>query len=134
MEQQSRLVHSFVLAIAGTTGLTLAFVPTAGTFSRTGQSIEVPIRRLAAQTQSKVTIEGFQFKPASLTVKVGSSVVFTNKDSAPHTVTPAKGATFTGTGRINSNESKTVVFNQVGSQPYFCELHPSMKGTINVVK
>jgi len=80
-----------------------------------------------------VTIQGFQFKPDTLTVKLGSTVTFTNQDATPHTVTPDQGATFTGTGRLNQSDSKQVTFNQVGEQNYFCEIHPSMKGKVVVI-
>jgi plastocyanin len=80
-----------------------------------------------------VTIQGFQFKPSDLTVTRGSTVTFTNQDATPHTVTPEEGANFTGTGRLQENDSKQVAFNQVGEQNYFCEIHPSMKGQITVI-
>jgi plastocyanin len=87
-----------------------------------------------AAASNVVTIEGFQFKPDALTVKLGSTVTFINKDATPHTVTPENGAKFTGTGRLQKNASKSVTFNQVGVQSYFCEIHPSMKGKVTVVK
>jgi len=87
-----------------------------------------------AAASNVVTIEGFQFKPDALTVKRGGTVIFINKDATPHTVTPENGAKFTATGRLQKNASKSVTFNQVGGQSYFCEIHPSMKGKITVVK
>ena len=79
-----------------------------------------------------VTIEGFAYKPATVKIKAGDSVTFTNKDSAPHTVTPEKGASFAGSGRMLKNESKTITFDKSGKQNYFCEIHPSMKGVVDV--
>lgn len=79
-----------------------------------------------------VTIEAFQFKPNTLTIKRGTTVTFVNKDGAPHTVTPEKGAKFIGSGRLQKNDRKQVKFSQVGKQSYFCEIHPSMKGQITV--
>ncbi|MBX9720338.1 MAG: hypothetical protein K2X81_02990 [Candidatus Obscuribacterales bacterium] len=32
------------------------------------------------------------------------------------------------------NESKEVVFTVAGSQKYFCEIHPSMKGVVELTK
>ncbi len=90
-------------------------------------------RELAQSPASNaVTIQGFQFKPNALTVKRGSMVTFTNKDATPHTVTPENGGKFTGSGRLQKNDSKQVAFKQVGEQDYFCEIHPSMKGKIVV--
>ena len=84
--------------------------------------------------EAVVTIDSFQFKPKKITIKKGQSVSFTNQDAAPHTVSPAKDAKFTGTGRLLKGETKTVEFDEVGTQNYVCDFHPSMKGTINVVE
>lgn len=84
-------------------------------------------------TTATVTIQGFQFQPDNVILKKGGKVTFVNKDTAPHTATPNRGAKFTGTGRLIKNQSKSVVFGTVGVQNYFCEIHPSMKGKIAVV-
>jgi plastocyanin len=115
----------FLVATIGLTCLTAAIA----------ESIHTPAvqaTRIAVAQSVTVTIEGFQFMPNTLTVKRDTTVTFINKDAAPHTVTPEKGAKFTGTGRLQKNDSKQVTFNQVGMQNYFCEIHPSMKGQITV--
>ena len=81
-----------------------------------------------------VTIQGFQFQPAEIVLKQGGSVTFINKDSTPHTATPTANAKFIGTGRLKRNQEKTVVFEELGIQDYFCEIHPSMKGIVTVVE
>jgi plastocyanin len=88
----------------------------------------------APQEKADVKISGFEFNPKMVTVKKGGSVTFTNEDSAPHTVTPEKDAHFEATGRMLKNESKTVTFTEAGTQHYFCNIHPSMKGTVKVVE
>ena len=80
-----------------------------------------------------VTIEGFQFQPDNVTIKKGRKVTFINKDSTPHTVSPDEGIKFVGTGRLEQNSPKTLVFDTVGTQSYHCEIHPSMQGKITVV-
>lgn len=87
-----------------------------------------------AVTQATVTIEAFQFSPNDIVLKKGGKITFINKDSTPHTVTPDPGSQFIGTGRLAKDESKTVVFDKVGVQSYFCEIHPSMVGKITVVE
>jgi plastocyanin len=87
----------------------------------------------APVSNATVTIENFQFKSNNIVIKKGGKVTFINQDSTPHTATPEGGAKFTGTGRLAKGQSKTVVFNTVGIQNYFCEIHPSMKGKITVV-
>jgi plastocyanin len=88
----------------------------------------------SASDEAVVTIDSFQFKPKKITIKKGQSISFTNNDAAPHTVSPAQGAKFTGTGRLLKGESKTVEFDEAGTQNYVCDFHPSMKGTVNVVE
>lgn len=78
----------------------------------------------------EVSIEGFKFKPANLEIKVGDTVTFTNVDSAPHTATADSGAWTTPT--LQKGQSTTLKFNGPGSHPYFCKIHPSMKGSITV--
>ncbi len=79
-----------------------------------------------------IDISGFAFSPASITVRKGETIVWTNKDSAPHTVT---GGT---NGDINSlslaqNQTYSFAFDKTGTFSYHCKLHPNMKGTITVV-
>jgi plastocyanin len=87
-----------------------------------------------AVTEATVTIEAFQFSPNNIVLKKGGKITFINKDSTPHTVTPDPEAQFIGTGRLAKDESKTAIFDKVGVQTYFCEIHPSMMGKITVVE
>ncbi|TDT77233.1 plastocyanin [Litoreibacter halocynthiae] len=77
-----------------------------------------------------VTISGFAFQPANLTIAAGDRVTFINKDGAPHTATAKKGAF--DTGRLARNAQSTVTFASSGSFGYFCKIHPKMKGQIKV--
>jgi plastocyanin len=95
--------------------------------SNTQSNLPTPV------TSATVTIESFQFTPNNIKLKKGGKVTFINKDTTPHTVTPEMGSKFVGTGRLANNESKTIVFDNVGVQNYFCEIHPSMMGQITVV-
>jgi plastocyanin len=79
-----------------------------------------------------VTIEAFQFSPATLTVRRGQSVRFVNRDATPHTVTPARDGMFVGSGRLLAGEEKTVTFDRLGTMQYFCEFHTTMTGTVMV--
>ena len=81
-----------------------------------------------------VIIQGFQFQPSEIVLKQGGVVTFINKDSTPHTATPTDSAQFIGTGRLKRNQEKTVTFEELGVQDYFCEIHPSMKGMVKVVE
>jgi len=77
-----------------------------------------------------VGILDFKFTPAALTVKVGTTVVWTNNDAIAHTVNFM-------TGGINSNvlnhsEQFTHTFTTPGTYDYICSIHPFMHGSVTV--
>ncbi len=76
----------------------------------------------------EVAIVDFAFTPASLTLKKGTAVNWTNKDAVPHTVTSEKFSSKT----LNPGESFQYTFNEEGTFEYSCTFHPQMKGTIIV--
>ena len=96
--------------------------------------LTVAIAQIAVAQSANVTIESFQFKPAEITVKKGSTLTFTNKDATVHTADSDSGNGFTGTGRLAAGQSKAIVFNTVGVQTYHCAIHPSMTGKVTVVQ
>lgn len=79
-----------------------------------------------------VQIVMFQFSPGELEIHKGTTVVWTNKDSAVHTVTGDNGGP--ASPSLAQGESYSYTFNTLGSFPYHCALHPSMKGTVKVVE
>ncbi len=87
---------------------------------------------LAQAAEAKISIDNFTFNPASLTVKAGTRVTWTNQDDIPHT------ATDSGTPRafkspvLDTGESFAMVFSTPGTYKYFCSLHPHMQGTLVV--
>ena len=82
---------------------------------------------------SSISISGFKFSPAPLRVKAGTTVTWTNKDSAPHTVTSDNGA-FTSSGNLNQNNFYAFKFVTAGTFPYHCSIHPSMTGSVIVTQ
>jgi len=52
-----------------------------------GQSQTSPTSGPTVATKNAVTIQNFAFSPATLTVKVGDTVTWTNQDSAGHSAT-----------------------------------------------
>src|SRR3954469_23678838 len=68
-----------------------------------------------------VKIKSFKFKPGTLTVSAGTTVKFTNRDSAKHTATD-KGVF--NTHRIKHGKSKSITFNSAGTFRYICTIHP----------
>jgi plastocyanin len=80
----------------------------------------------------KVEIVEFTYQPDPVTIEAGGKVIWTNRDSAPHTATADDGSFDTGT--IETGKLKSESFKQAGSYPYFCEIHPEMRGTVEVVE
>lgn len=71
------------------------------------------------------------FVPATITVKRGTKVTWTNRDTVNHTVTgPSAGL---ASGNLLPTGTYTKTFNTVGSFDYTNSIYPSMEGTINVV-
>jgi plastocyanin len=80
-----------------------------------------------AQTYT-VTIEDMKFRPASLTIHPGDTVVWQNDAMVPHNVI---GPGFTSP-TIPADQSFTWKAGQAGSFPYVCTLHPGMSGSVTV--
>ena len=77
-----------------------------------------------------VEIDNFTFTPPTLTVKTGTTVTWRNQDDIPHTV--ASSARLFKSKALDTDDSFSFTFKDVGSYEYFCSLHPHMKGTIVV--
>ena len=77
-----------------------------------------------------VSIHNFAFGPARLVVSPGTRIVWTNKDSDPHTVDSTKGV-WTSEA-LDTDSQFARVFTTAGTFPYYCSIHPFMHGTIVV--
>jgi plastocyanin len=75
-----------------------------------------------------VRMAGLAFAPTTLTVARGSTVVFANADTAPHTVTARSGGVDSGVLDPGKQFSVTVT----DGFDYFCQIHPSMTAKIVV--
>lgn len=130
--------------ILGAIGVILALVAIAAVFisRNTGPYVAPEGGNQSIQTQpgttgnvipsnpNTVEVKNFSFSPSALTVKKGTTVTFTNSDSASHTVTADDGSF--DTGNISSGASQTITFSKAGTFTYHCSVHPTMKGTIIV--
>lgn len=84
----------------------------------------------AAVHRARVTILNFAFTPATLKIRAGTTVVWTNKDSVTHTVTATRGRW--GSGDLNQGQTFTHTFEKAGTYTYHCAIHPSMVAKIIV--
>ena len=84
----------------------------------------------AKGTANVVGISGFAFRPSSLVVKAGTTVRWSNRDSAPHTVTAANGGFSSRSFGQGGGYSRK--FARRGTYSYLCALHPQMRGKVSV--
>ena len=97
-----------------------------------GLTVALPLLPSALQAAGhavthEVSIEGMAFSPATLEVKIGDTIVFTNKDRAPHTAS-AVDESF-DSGRLSKGESFELVIESTGQIDYFCKFHRTMKAS-----
>ena len=78
-----------------------------------------------------VAIQNMAFMPDTLSVKMGTTVVWTNTDGMPHTVVDLSGRFASGT--LASGQTYAYAFTMVGMYTYYCSLHPEMKAGVILV-
>jgi plastocyanin len=96
-------------------------------------TIAVGQRNFLAGAQQKaetteVKIDNFSFGPGTLTVPVGTTVTWTNRDDIPHTVVSTDGVFKSKV--LDTDEKFAYTFGKVGTFPYFCSIHPKMTGKV----
>lgn len=80
---------------------------------------------------TSVDIQGFAFSPSEITVNIGDTVVWTNKDGAAHTVT-FKDNVLPGSPTLTNGGVFSHTFTSAGTFEYFCAFHGGMKGKVVV--
>ncbi len=86
-----------------------------------------------------VTIKNFEFIPATATIEAGATVRWTNADVANHQITTGvvEGNQPRPDSRVSSpllfrGDEFSTTFRTPGEYPYYCGVHPFMRGTIMV--
>jgi plastocyanin len=80
----------------------------------------------------EVKIDNFSFGPATLTVTVGTTVSWINRDDIPHTVVSTDDPKTFKSKVLDTDEKFSFTFSKVGTYPYFCSIHPKMTGKVVV--
>jgi amicyanin len=86
---------------------------------------------------SSVTMTEFAFEPSVIRVQTGTEVTWTNEGDTAHTVVNTateqyeEGELF-NSGMIQSNQTYSHTFEEAGEYPYYCDLHPQMRGRVIV--
>jgi plastocyanin len=93
------------------------------------------LRPTGPPTIVNINYAHIRIHPATLTVKVGTRIRWTNLDSVEHTVTSVSGPQRFNSGTFKEGQSFVIRTIKPGVIRYECRIHPSsMKGTIDVVE
>jgi amicyanin len=94
-----------------------------------------PVAKVGSTTpvaSNAVQIKKFAFSPATVTVKAGSTVVWTNSDPVQHDITFDSGGIASSV--LNHNDTFSHTFQAAGTYHYICSIHPFMHGTVIVTE
>ena len=115
-----------------TSGTNAPVTATVGT-PPTATTTPVPQSKPVSGTQIVMIVTNsdgsFGFRPTSLTVTAGTTVIWKNVSSAPHTVTSDDGTTF-DSGTIPTGGTFHFKFATSGTFSYHCNYHPYMRAKI----
>ena len=114
---------------AGTYTVTYTVSDAAGNQATETRTVNV-IDNSNNPTTHYIDIQGYAFSPSSITINVGDTIVWTNYDSASHTVTSNDG-TF-DSGSISNGNTFSFTFTSAGTFNYYCAPHPNMTGSVTV--
>ncbi len=79
---------------------------------------------------AEVKIDNFVFGPQTITVPVGATVTWTNKDDIPHTAVSTDGVFKSKV--MDTDEKFSFKFTKAGTYSYYCSVHPKMTGQVVV--
>lgn len=84
----------------------------------------------ASTGNAEVKIDNFSFGPQTVTIPIGATVTWVNRDDIPHTVVSTDGV-FKSKVR-DTDEKFSYTFTKAGTYSYFCSVHPKMTGQVVV--
>ncbi len=80
-------------------------------------------------------IKDFSFSQKSLRIKKGTTVTWTNRDTAKHDITPdTETDAFKSSKLLAKGESYSFTFDTAGKYSYICSPHPYMKASVEVIE
>lgn len=120
----------------------VAIVAERGKSSTSSEATPTPTASVAATaspvsdaTSAAVEIKNFAFSPATITVKKGTTVTWTNQDSMNHTVTSDAGIIGgPNSQQFGQGQTYSFTFSDLGTYSYSCQIHPKMTGTVVVIE
>jgi plastocyanin len=140
-EGRTETLYAMLHTDAGTVG-TYEFPGADGPVAMDGQVIALAFKVTGGGSPGATTSQpaavklvNMTFTPAQLTVKVGTTVVWTSEDNASHTVSADDGSF--DSGNMKKGDTFEFTFTKAGQYPYYCAYHGApggggMAGTIVV--
>jgi plastocyanin len=119
---------TWLAALAGIAALAVLAIP-ASLIAADPPSLPSP-PQVAQGPGPQVSIDNFQFSPATLTVPKGTTVTWTNRDDMVHTVTST--TRVFSSPSLETDATFSYTFTSPGTYTYFCALHPRMTATVIV--
>lgn len=98
--------------------------------TETEEAVAEETEEAAVPDEIAVSIIDFTFDPQTLEIPVGTTVTWTNNDTAQHTATSNDGVW--DSDILEQGESFSFTFEEAGTYDYICSLHPNMTGQIVV--
>src|SRR5258706_15160728 len=109
--------------------LAASVVTAASLLARNSRSFAAAAQQAPASS-AEVKVDNFSFGPATLTVAVGTTVTWTNRDDIPHTIVSTEKVFKSKV--LDTDEKFSFTFDKAGTYPYFCSIHPKMTGSVVV--
>ncbi len=126
--RRSLVILLLLTAACGRTGGSTP-LPETTTTTPTATTAETTTSTTAADSALTISIVNFAFQGHSQAT-VGDTIDVVNADSVTHTWTASEGAFHSG--NLSPGDTFTFTFDQPGEFDYFCQIHPSMSGSITV--
>ena len=119
-------------AAAGPTGVSssMPMPMPAGQMASAGPATSTSAPPAVPAGAAEIGIVNFKFMPATVTIKVGGTVDWTNHDEIGHTVTFA--APGINSKVLQRNDRFSDAFDTPGTYAYICSIHPFMHGIVVV--
>ena len=111
------------------------FIPGRHSLAVVDSALAAPVAQRSEQPtdgRKHVKIDNFSFAPKQISVAVGTTVTWTNNDDVPHNVVSTDRKFMSPV--LDTDQRFSFTFNEPGSYPYFCKIHPMMTGSVQVIR
>jgi plastocyanin len=83
-----------------------------------------------AAANAEIKIDNFSLGPPTITIPVGSTRTWTNRDDITHTSVSTKGVFKSKV--LDTDEHCSYAVSKAGTYPYYCTIHPKTVGKVIV--